>query len=58
MLYTATKALAEYTDDSKIEQGYIYPNITDIRDVSQEVAIKVIQCAHREGLCRQGLHFL
>ncbi len=49
MLYVATKGLAEFTDDRKIERGFIYPKITDIRAVSQEVAIKVIQCAYREG---------
>jgi malate dehydrogenase (decarboxylating) len=57
MLYTASKALAEFTDDKSLEKGYIYPRVDDIRNVSKEVAIKVIQCAHREGLCRQGNYF-
>jgi len=53
MIYAAAKSLAEFTSDQTIERGYIYPKVSDIRKVSIEVAIKVIQCAFREGLCTQ-----
>jgi len=50
MVVAAVQALAEAVPVDRLQQGYIFPPLEAIRDVSAWVAAGVIQQARREGL--------
>ncbi|KAI7904737.1 uncharacterized protein BX663DRAFT_530211 [Cokeromyces recurvatus] len=51
MIYNASKALADSLTVDEVEQNWLYPSLTRIRDVSAKVAVAVIEQALRSGLC-------
>lgn len=50
MVLEAAYALADHTAAHHLAHGRIYPPVTELRDVSIEVATRVIQCAIDEGV--------
>ena len=50
MFLAAAQALAGATSEALLESGQIYPDISDVREVSKIVAIAVAQQAVSEGL--------
>lgn len=50
MFLAAAEALAGEVTDDDISQGAIYPRLSCIRDVSAEIALKVAEKAHEQGL--------
>eukprot|EP01112_Ceratiomyxa_fruticulosa_P023590 TRINITY_DN9090_c0_g1_i1.p1 TRINITY_DN9090_c0_g1~~TRINITY_DN9090_c0_g1_i1.p1 ORF type:complete len:641 (-),score=126.13 TRINITY_DN9090_c0_g1_i1:192-2054(-) len=50
MFYEAAKALANKVSDKELKEGRVYPDISDIRNVSVSVAMAVINTAFNEGL--------
>lgn len=52
MVLEAAYALAAYTEREHAKDGRIYPHVTELRKVACDVAVHVIQCAHREGVAR------
>ena len=55
MLSAAAEALAEHLDASRLEQGALYPAMSELRAVSHRVAAAVIDQARAEGLARADL---
>ena len=53
MFYEASKALASSVSDEDIGKGIIYPPITRIRKVSEDVALEVCKTAIESGLSRR-----
>ena len=51
MLYLASQACTDSLLPEEIAEGRTFPNINRIREVSQNVAVAVIQEGLREGLC-------
>lgn len=51
MIYSASKALADALTSEELKQGWLYPAISRIREVSAIVATSVIQQSIQEGLC-------
>lgn len=49
MLYVAAEALAKFVSDEELEQGKVFPPLSQIRDVSRSVAVAVIEQAMKEG---------
>jgi malate dehydrogenase (oxaloacetate-decarboxylating) len=50
MFLAAARTLADKTGTELVAQGQIYPDITDVRDVSRSVAISVARKAIEEGV--------
>lgn len=50
MVLEAAYALAEYTTNTHLQSGRIYPPVSELRQVSMRVATKVIAQALREGV--------
>lgn len=50
MIYTASKALADSLTPEELKQGWLYPSLVRIREVSAIVAASVIVQAIKEGL--------
>ncbi len=50
MLLTASEAVAEQISEEDFSRGLIYPPINNIRDVSINVAVKVVEEIFRSGL--------
>ena len=50
MLYVAAKALAECVSEEELNRGQIFPHISQIRFVSHQVAMAVVEEAVRDGL--------
>jgi len=50
MLSASAEGLAELVSKKDIEEGIIYPNLADIRNISAHIASRVMQQAHREGV--------
>ncbi len=50
MFLAGAKALADATGSDLVARGQLYPNITDVRDVSRAVAIAVAHKAIEEGV--------
>ena len=48
MLYKATVALANHVTKEELDQGKIFPPLRNIRDVSRQVAVAVIEQAIEE----------
>jgi malic enzyme len=52
MFYAATKKLAASQPKEKLEEGFLFPKIADIKDVSANIAASVIEMARKEGLTK------
>lgn len=51
MLISASKALAKYVKENyDIQNGQLYPDISDLRMVSVKIATHVAECAADEGV--------
>ena len=50
MFLAAARALADAVTDDMVEQGRLYPDMSDVQDVSRSVAIAVAEAAIEEGL--------
>ncbi len=55
MLSAAAEALADYTDQGRIQQGAVYPRVSAMRRVSRYVATAVAQEAVAAGVARVEL---
>ncbi len=55
MLSAAAEALADYTDQGRIQQGAVYPRVSAMRRVSRYVATAVAQEAVAAGVARADL---
>jgi malic enzyme len=55
MFHEASKALAKSVSAIRLEQGYIYPDVADIRDVTTTVAAAVVLEAIESGLADRTL---
>jgi malate dehydrogenase (oxaloacetate-decarboxylating)(NADP+) len=53
LLITAAKTLAESVSAKQIAQGCLYPPLTEIRQVSLQIAVAVAQTAARVGLTKK-----
>ena len=53
LLITAAKTLAESVSAKQIAQGCLYPPLTEIRQVSLQIAVAVAQTAARVGLTQK-----
>lgn len=54
-IYSSAVALSRATNASELNEGWLYPNINRIREVSAVVAREVIRQAQREGVDREPL---
>lgn len=52
MFMAAANALAQMVDDDRLAMGGLFPPLTDIREVSLEVALATAEVAYKEGLAR------
>jgi len=52
MISAAARALASCVSEEEKNEGRIYPRIDRIRDISAEVATKVIEQAFQEGVAQ------
>jgi len=48
----AAKALSEQVTEEDLKKGRIYPTLSNIRDVSLEIATRVSEVAYNMGLCK------
>ena len=53
MFFEAAKALARQVSEDNLEQGLIYPPLTEIREVSAAIAAAVAEVAYKRGLTAQ-----
>lgn len=53
MIYASATALSTALSPSEVEQGWLYPDIGRIRDVSVIVAMGVIRAAQEAGVDRE-----
>jgi malate dehydrogenase (oxaloacetate-decarboxylating)(NADP+) len=53
MFFAAAQALAEQVSESDLEQGRIYPPLTEIREVSATISTAVAKVAYQRGLTTQ-----
>jgi len=53
MFFEAAHALAQQVSETDLEQGLIYPPLTEIREVSAEIAAAVAEVAYKRGLATQ-----
>lgn len=49
MLYVAAEALANFVTSEELEQGKVFPHISNIREVSHRVAVAVAREAVSDG---------
>ncbi|MEQ9103997.1 MAG: NAD-dependent malic enzyme [Rhodothermales bacterium] len=52
MFMAAANALATMVDEERLAVGGLFPPLTDIREVSLEVAVATAEVAYKEGLAR------
>eukprot|EP00026_Physarum_polycephalum_P006389 Phypoly_transcript_06431.p1 GENE.Phypoly_transcript_06431~~Phypoly_transcript_06431.p1 ORF type:complete len:553 (+),score=83.64 Phypoly_transcript_06431:119-1777(+) len=52
MVNASATALAELVSDKDIKQGVLYPELSQIRNVSAHVATRVIECAQKENVAK------
>ena len=53
MIYASATSLSESLKPSEVSQGWLYPEIARIRDVSVVVAMGVIRAAQEAGVDRE-----
>ena len=53
MIYSSALALSKSLSQSEVAQGWLYPEIARIRDVSVVVAMEVIRAAEEAGVARE-----
>ncbi len=51
MIIESAFALADYTEQHYLQRGWIFPPINDLREVSMEVTVRVLQTALQDGSC-------
>lgn len=51
MMMATAEALADYISDSDVAVGKVYPDVSEIRKVSKEIAVAVIESAKAEKNC-------
>lgn len=54
MIYASAEAVAEAVTSEEVEMGFLYPDITRIREVSAVVARKVIRAAQKSKVDRES----
>jgi len=52
MFYSASKALSSMVSSQELAQGQVYPDITQIREVSSKIAVEVCKIALEKKLAR------
>jgi len=52
MFFAAARVLSSLVSPQELAQGKIYPEITQIREVSKQIAMEVINVAFKEGVAR------
>ena len=52
MFTTAAETLANMVSDSDLEKGRLYPPLTDIREISRNIAVKVAEVAFDKNIAR------
>ncbi len=55
MFLAAAKTLAKLTDEEDLGMGRVYPPLSDIREISAQIAKAVVKIAVRNGLARADL---
>jgi malate dehydrogenase (oxaloacetate-decarboxylating)(NADP+) len=55
MFLAAARTLAQLTDEEDLGLGRVYPPLSDIRDISAQIAKAVVKIAVRDGLARADL---
>lgn len=55
MVLAAAWALADYTTDKYPESSLIYPPLSDLQEVSRQVAVRVVEAAVAAGVSREEL---
>merc|ERR1712137_868964 len=55
MIVAAAEVLSEYVTDEEIAKGNIYPPIDNIRDISGQIAMRVMQVAKEQGLAQGNI---
>jgi len=50
MFYAAARTLAGLVDQSSLDQGSLFPRLSELRHVSAHIAVAVATIAHEEGL--------
>lgn len=55
MLITAADTLANCISHKELDQGCLYPPLSDIREVSVRIALAVVKTAHEQGLLKSEL---
>ena len=53
MFFSVAKVLAYEVSESDLEQGRVYPPLSNIREVSLVIATAVAQIAYKQGLARK-----
>lgn len=51
MVYTSATQLAACLNNDEVAEGLLYPRIERIREVSLDIAVAVILCAVKNGVC-------
>ena len=51
-VFPHVQSLANMVPDEDIQQGIVYPRISNIHNVSMKIAVEVIRSALKDGLCR------
>lgn len=52
MFYIAAKTLAELVPEDALDCGNLYPKLSDIREISLNIAVSVCKVAYNEGLAK------
>jgi len=53
MMYQASRALASSVTQNELDHGLVFPDLSNIREVSKQIAIAVVQQAMAENLARR-----
>jgi malate dehydrogenase (oxaloacetate-decarboxylating)(NADP+) len=53
MFLAAARVLADMVTEEDLELGRVYPQLSQIRDVSANIAAEVAQIAYSKGLARR-----
>ena len=50
MLFYYLQALADLVTQDHLEEGRVYPPLSDIREVSTQIAVRLVEFAYRNSL--------